>query len=377
MNVRQKRLQADHEKIKEGLRNHPAIRIRGVSGSPPERYQIDYAVRSLSENTEGKAVERNEHTVEVYLTLAYPRQAPQCRMLTPVFHPNIAPHAICIGDHWAAGESLLNLILRIGEMLAFQSYNLKSPLNGSAARWVEENQQMLPTDARDLSPQSWINTLPEAAGREQCRNCHAADKPLRECSQGHTVCADCTIACARCGGTFCLMCKLETCSVCSRLVCKQCCSSCKQCGRTVCNSHVDTCETCGQTGCSDCVIACTVCGKKACTRHIRQCTVCRAALCIQHALLCPGCGKYACSEHSTACSVCGRFSCPDCSAGCDQCGAALCLEHLSLCSVCKRVVCSNHRLVCPQCNRSFCKGHFDSASNMCFECRRRPAGGDG
>ena len=53
-----------------------------------------------------------------------------------LFHPNIAPHAICIGDHWSAGEPLVALGIRIGEMIAYQSYNTKSPLNGEAARWV-------------------------------------------------------------------------------------------------------------------------------------------------------------------------------------------------------------------------------------------------
>lgn len=104
MNVRQRRLQADHEKIKQGLQDHPAIRIRGVAGSPPDRYQIEFTIRSLTETADGKVSERHEHVAEIYLTLGYPRQAPQCRMLTPVFHPNIAPHAICIGDHWAAGN---------------------------------------------------------------------------------------------------------------------------------------------------------------------------------------------------------------------------------------------------------------------------------
>ena len=59
---------------------------------------------------------------------------------------NIAPHAICIGDHWNAGEPLWSMVMRIGEMLAFQSYNTKSPLNGEAARWVDKNVDKLPLD---------------------------------------------------------------------------------------------------------------------------------------------------------------------------------------------------------------------------------------
>ena len=95
--------------------------------------------------------EKDSHLVEIFLTLGYPRQAPQCRMLTPIFHPNIAPHAVCIGDHWSAGESLSALLVRIGEMLTFQSYNTKSPLNGAAARWAEQNLHRLPLQSVDLT----------------------------------------------------------------------------------------------------------------------------------------------------------------------------------------------------------------------------------
>jgi Ubiquitin-conjugating enzyme len=72
--------------------------------------------------------------------------APQCRMLTPIFHPNIAPHAICIGDHWSPGESLSSIVARIGELISYQTYNTKSPLNGEAARWVNEHLDEVPLD---------------------------------------------------------------------------------------------------------------------------------------------------------------------------------------------------------------------------------------
>jgi len=101
----------------------------------------------------GELQDAQSHLVEVTLPLNYPRTPPQCRMLSPVFHPNIAPHAICVGDHWGAGESLESIIIRIGEMLAYQSYNVKSPLNGEAARWVEENKHRVPLDKVSLLPE--------------------------------------------------------------------------------------------------------------------------------------------------------------------------------------------------------------------------------
>lgn len=90
--------------------------------------------------------------MEVNLSLGYPRRAPQCRMLTPVFHPNFDDSMVCIGDFWAASEGLDDLIIRIGRMIAYQEYNTKSPLNGLAAKWAAQNSQLLPIDSRPVAP---------------------------------------------------------------------------------------------------------------------------------------------------------------------------------------------------------------------------------
>jgi ubiquitin-protein ligase len=143
--VRLRRLQADYEKLRAFLGRQPRIRLIQTQGSPPERYQLEFQIKGLREVDEKLQAVAN-HMVEIALPLSYPRLPPQCRMLTPVFHPNIAPHAICIGDHWNAGEPLWSMVARIGEMIAYQSYNTKSPLNGEAARWVESNLDKLPLD---------------------------------------------------------------------------------------------------------------------------------------------------------------------------------------------------------------------------------------
>jgi LSD1 subclass zinc finger protein len=144
--VRLRRLQSDYEKLQDYVRRHARVRLVAAEGDPPERYQIEYHVRSLRQ-VNGELEYVKTHRVEIFLPGSYPRMPPQCRMLTPIFHPNIAPHAICIGDHWSAGEPLWNTVMRIGEMIAYQSYNVKSPLNGEAARWVSENLDELPLDS--------------------------------------------------------------------------------------------------------------------------------------------------------------------------------------------------------------------------------------
>jgi hypothetical protein len=134
------------------LKDWPLIQITGKAGMPPEVYRFTYFVKSLYVAGAGEILERDSHILEVNLTLGYPRRAPQCRMLTPVFHPNFDDSMVCIGDFWAASEGLDDLIIRIGRMIAYQEYNTKSPLNGLAAKWAAQNTHLLPIDARPIAP---------------------------------------------------------------------------------------------------------------------------------------------------------------------------------------------------------------------------------
>jgi ubiquitin-protein ligase len=149
---RTRRLMADEQSLEQRLRDWPRIRITGKAGMPPEIYRFTYSIRGLYVAGSGEILERDTHLLEVNLSLGYPRRAPQCRMLTPVFHPNFDDSMVCIGDFWAASEGLDDLIIRIGRMIAYQEYNTKSPLNGLAAKWAAQNANLLPVDARTIAP---------------------------------------------------------------------------------------------------------------------------------------------------------------------------------------------------------------------------------
>src|SRR5215470_13888508 len=152
LSPRIRRLKLDYEQLQQRLAGWPLIRIVGTAGMPPELYRFQYLIRGLYVAQGGAILERSEHLLEVNLSLGYPRRAPQCRMLTPVFHPNFDEATVCIGDFWAASEGLDDLIVRIGRMIAYQEYNTKSPLNGLAAKWAEQHAHLFPVDARDISP---------------------------------------------------------------------------------------------------------------------------------------------------------------------------------------------------------------------------------
>jgi ubiquitin-protein ligase len=149
---RTRRLLLDHQTLTSRLANWPLIEITGTAGMPPEIYRFTYHIKGLYVADNGEILERNVHVLEANLSLGYPRRAPQCRMLTPVFHPNFNESMACIGDFWAASEGLDDLVIRIGRMIAYQEYNTKSPLNGLAAKWAAQNANLLPIDARNISP---------------------------------------------------------------------------------------------------------------------------------------------------------------------------------------------------------------------------------
>ncbi|HNW33846.1 MAG TPA: ubiquitin-conjugating enzyme E2 [Candidatus Ozemobacteraceae bacterium] len=290
MSIRLKRLQADYEKIVATFQAGGRILIKAVHGNPPEKYQIEFLVNSLVMKPDGSVAVKNSHLAEIYLTRSYPRQPPQCRMLTPVFHPNIAPHAICIGDHWAAGESLSHLIVRIGEMLSFQSYNLKSPLNGEAAKWVDKNRSRLPIDKMDFSSyyEAGEKTLSEQQASSigegsmmACANCgtQVQGSEILVCSSKHPVCQSCALSCAACGRQLCLKCLTSKCSVCGQIICAHCHFKCRSCQTDLCSIHTIKCHICNAPVCPDCSVDCAVCGKPACLDHIKQV---------------PGTGEYRC-----------------------------------------------------------------------------------
>jgi ubiquitin-protein ligase len=147
-----RRLTLDHQILQQRFAQWPLVVLSTNGVQPPEHYRVVYRVRGLYVAPGGDIVERDEHIVDINLSLGYPRRAPQCRILTPIFHPNFDENTVCIGDFWAASEGLDDLVIRIGRMIAFQEYNVKSPLNGLAARWAAENPQLLPVDPREIAP---------------------------------------------------------------------------------------------------------------------------------------------------------------------------------------------------------------------------------
>ncbi len=163
MNARLRRLYADYQQLRDDFTGHPYIAVRPLQGNPPEAYEVVYRVRGLAlDDRTNRPVVRTDHRVKIYLQRDYPREKPKCVLTTPIFHPNFGSY-ICIDDYWAAGETLSDVIIQIGQMIQYQNYNPKSPLNPVAARWAMQNEHVLPVGNAELyQPEVDIDFLSES-----------------------------------------------------------------------------------------------------------------------------------------------------------------------------------------------------------------------
>jgi ubiquitin-protein ligase len=160
---RVRRLRNDYERVTSRFSDWPLIQIEHADGNPPDTYRVWFHIKGLYVSGNGDILERDEHVVEIKLGLQYPRRPPQCKLLTPLFHPNFNNTEVCAQDNYAAAEGLDELIIRIGRMIAYQDYNTKSPLNGIAAKWAAERRTMLPVDGREIAPPAQIESIDTGA----------------------------------------------------------------------------------------------------------------------------------------------------------------------------------------------------------------------
>ena len=139
-----RRIASDWEQIKKDFAGHKNIIVTPVGEEPAEKYHITYFVNGIYLLPDGKIQTQGRHEVEITLHAEYPRYKPLCKILTPIWHPNFRDGQICIGDIWGAGESLSDIIINIGDMIQYKSWNAYSPLSADAAQWAIENKHLFP-----------------------------------------------------------------------------------------------------------------------------------------------------------------------------------------------------------------------------------------
>ncbi len=150
MNARMRRLAADYEQIKKDFNGNKNIIIEPIGNEPPEKYNITFFLNGIYLLPDGRIETQSRHEVEISLHSDYPRQKPICKINTPIWHPNFRDGQICIGDIWGAGESLSDIIINIGDMIQYKSWNSYSPLSADAAQWAIEHKHIFPVGTINL-----------------------------------------------------------------------------------------------------------------------------------------------------------------------------------------------------------------------------------
>lgn len=144
MTARMRRLASDWEQVKKDFTGHKNIIVTPIGDEPPEKYHVTYFVNGIYLLPDGRIETLGRHEIEITLHADYPRYKPICKISTPIWHPNFRDGQICIGDIWGAGESLSDIIINIGDMIQYKSWNSYSPLSADAAQWAMDNKHLFP-----------------------------------------------------------------------------------------------------------------------------------------------------------------------------------------------------------------------------------------
>lgn len=146
---RLKRLENDYQNIRLRFDGHPYIQVAPIGVMPPECYQVIYNVPTLRLDSENRPFISTTTYVKLELPSNYPKEKPRAISAEQIFHPNFGDY-ICIADFWSPAQSIVDIIIEIGQMLQWQKYNIQSPLNAIAADWAVSQRENLPVGNVDL-----------------------------------------------------------------------------------------------------------------------------------------------------------------------------------------------------------------------------------
>jgi ubiquitin-protein ligase len=148
-----RRLRSDLAAMERLKAESTVLRFK-AAGQPVQRYLIEFRGRSLARE-KGKVAPRDQHQVEIKLGAGYPRNMPELRWLTPIYHPNISEIGmVCLGGygtHWVPSLQLDELCVMLWDMARYFNYDIRSPYNREAALWVANQTAFaFPMDTRPL-----------------------------------------------------------------------------------------------------------------------------------------------------------------------------------------------------------------------------------
>lgn len=152
MGIREKRLENDFKELFQLVsESGGTLAIISTQGNPAYQYVIEYRCKGVERLNGSEPVFRTNHRVEINLGSNYPKDKPDAKFQTPIFHPNVFENLkVCLGNYWTMAENLCELVIRIGKIIQYSNdvTNLNSPANGLAKSWAENNQRRFPVDSQ-------------------------------------------------------------------------------------------------------------------------------------------------------------------------------------------------------------------------------------
>ncbi len=125
---------------------HPFVRILSFYGAPPTAYEVEFRVRTLEIDAAGRLGYAPACSIKLQLSSDFPHRAPQIVPLQAIFHPNVDTECVQIFPPWKPSQTLVDVIERVGKLLAYQSIDPQDVWNPVAMEWVIANPGHVPTD---------------------------------------------------------------------------------------------------------------------------------------------------------------------------------------------------------------------------------------
>lgn len=171
------RLENEWRRLQRAFAYHPHVTLTPLSGDPPAVYQVDFRLTTVIVNPRTSQLEYVANaTVQIFLPPAFPNQSPTVMPVTAIFHPNVSYEGLFLEGLWHPNETLLGLIRKVGDVLAYRSFDPDYAVNPAAMDWLTANQSILPIDQQ-------ANLSPQAGGEPLDRICKYGPQSLESIKQ--------------------------------------------------------------------------------------------------------------------------------------------------------------------------------------------------
>ncbi|MCU1456412.1 MAG: ubiquitin-protein ligase [Actinomycetia bacterium] len=153
MTPRDQRLVNEAALLRAAFSGSPVVEVSPVGWDPYETYRLVYTVPGVVLERGLQPRLSRRHSLILELGPDYPRLAPRVVTDSAVFHPNLGAvigDAVVFDREWTAARTLIDVVVRVGQMLQYQAFDVAEPANTAAANWARRNAKLFPVGRVDI-----------------------------------------------------------------------------------------------------------------------------------------------------------------------------------------------------------------------------------